>query len=58
MSAEQVAKEGLDVCGYSGKWKQAQELAHSSNLSENHKLLPYWERVRLLFIELGGGWKP
>lgn len=54
MNEEATAAEGLNISGYSGKWKQAQEIAKSSRLSENHLALPYWERVRLLFLELGG----
>ena len=51
---EQVASDGLDVVGYSFKWKQAQQLAHVNDRPDHYTLLPYWERVRLLFFELGG----
>lgn len=54
MSDEQVAAEGLNIVDYHFKWKKAQELANSSELSAEHLILPYWERVRLLFLELGG----
>jgi hypothetical protein len=54
VSEESVAREGLDVRRYPFKWKKAQELAHSPDLSEKHLVLPYWERVRLIFLELGG----
>jgi hypothetical protein len=51
---ERTAREGLDVRGYPGKWLKAQELAQSNQRRDNGRLLPYWERVRLLFLELGG----
>jgi hypothetical protein len=51
---ESIAMEGLNVAGYFGKWNEAKRLAHGHDLSENHMMLPYWERVRLLFLELGG----
>jgi hypothetical protein len=54
VSTELDAAEGLDIKGYRGKWNKAQELAHSPDLSADHLALPYWERVRLLFLELGG----
>jgi len=53
-SDEEKAKQGLDVTGYAGKWKKAQELAEKNERSDDNRLLPYWERVRLLFLELGG----
>jgi hypothetical protein len=46
------AISGLDIKHYPGKWKTAQGLAHKPN-SDNY-FLPYWERVRLLYLELGG----
>lgn len=52
---KRIAMEGLNVYGYAGKWKAAQEIAHKPN-SDNF-CLPYWERVRLLFLELGGEFK-
>ena len=58
MTAEQIAKqiaaEGLDVRGYHGKWVTAQRLAKANERTDYKHLLPYWERVRLLFLELGG----
>ena len=44
----------LDIFGYHGKWKKAKELAVKNERRDNNRLLPYWERVRLLFFELGG----
>lgn len=51
---EQMAAEGLNIRGYAGKWKAAQELAAKNERSDDNRLLPFWERVRLLFLELGG----
>lgn len=51
---EVIAAEGLNVRGYSGKWRKAQELADKNERTDDNRLLPYWERVRLLFLELGG----
>lgn len=51
---EQIAAEGLNITGYAGKWKVAKELALKNERSDDNRLLPYWERVRLLFLELGG----
>jgi hypothetical protein len=51
---EKVAREGLDVAHYPGKWKQAQQLAVLNRRNDGYDLLPYWERVRLLYYELGG----
>jgi hypothetical protein len=56
MSEHERAQEGLNVAGYSGKWKVAQELAAKNDRTDEARLLPYWERVRLLFLELGGGY--
>lgn len=52
--AERIAMEGLNISGYAGKWKVAQELAAKNERRDGNHLLPYWERVRLLFLELGG----
>lgn len=49
-----MAMDGLDVVHYSGKWAEAQRLALLNERSDDNHLLPYWERVRLLFLELGG----
>lgn len=54
MTEEQIAAEDLDIKGYAGKWKAAQELATKNERCDDNRLLPYWERVRLLFLELGG----
>lgn len=53
-SLESQATAGLDVAHYPFKWKQAQKLAQSNERQDDNRLLPYWERVRLLFLELGG----
>lgn len=44
--SEQEAAEGLDICGYSGKWKKAKASQKDGSL--------YWYRVRIYFLELGG----
>lgn len=49
-----AAMAGLDVIHYPGKWKAAQELAEKNERTDDARLLPYWERARLLFLELGG----
>jgi len=49
--AERRAKEGLNTDKYPFKWKEAQELANNTKVYPD---LPYWESVRLLYIELGG----
>ena len=51
---EQQAQQGLDVDHYPFKWKQAQRLAESNERKDGREVLPYWERVRLLYLELGG----
>lgn len=48
------AKRGLETSLYPFKWADAQRLAQSPDLSENHRILPFWERVRMIYIELGG----
>ncbi len=53
-SEEEIAAEGLNVSSYAGKWKVAKELAEKNERKDDSRLLPYWERVRLLFLELGG----
>jgi hypothetical protein len=53
---EQQAAQGLNVTGYAGKWRVAQELAIKNERTDDARLLPYWERVRLLFLELGGAY--
>jgi hypothetical protein len=47
-------EQGLNISGYAGKWKVAKELADKNERTDDAHLLPYWERVRLLFLELGG----
>jgi len=54
MTDEQIAAQGLDTCGYAGKWRKAKELAIVNDRTDKNRLLPYWERVRLIFLELGG----
>ena len=54
LTDEQTAREGLDIEHYPGKWKAAQRLAESNQRRDGCELLPYWERVRLLYYELGG----
>ena len=46
---EAKAMAGLAVKHYPGKMKQAKRLAET-----HHTELPYWGRVRLLYLELGG----
>jgi hypothetical protein len=54
-SNEELAAEELNVRGYAGKWKRAQELAQDGKPQDSGAIgLPYWERVRKLFLELGG----
>lgn len=53
-SDEVIAAEGLDIGRYPGKWRIAQKLALANERSDENRLLPYWERVRLLYLELGG----
>ena len=43
------AQRGLDVSGYSGKWRVAQRMA-----LKDKRPLDYWQRARKLFLELGG----
>jgi hypothetical protein len=54
---EKLAMKGLDIDHYPGKWKNAKEHV-ASNLNrvyeDGRHHLPYWERVRLYFLELGG----
>jgi hypothetical protein len=51
---EAVAAEGLDLDGFHFKWKRAKEYELNSPRTDDTRLLPYWERVRLTFLELGG----
>lgn len=50
---EEQAKEGLDICGYSGKWKNAMRHA-SIRITEG--ATDYWAEARKVFLELGGGY--
>jgi hypothetical protein len=54
MNEEEFAMDGLDTDRYSDKWCKAKELALTNERADDARLLPYWERVRLLFLELGG----
>jgi hypothetical protein len=54
MDSEQTASEGLDLRGFAGKWKQAKQYEENTPRTDDSRLLPYWERVRLTFLELGG----
>lgn len=54
MTDEQTAQQGLNVRGYRGKWRQAMRLASRNERTDDIRLLPFWERVRVLFLELGG----
>lgn len=49
-----VALEGLDIIHYNGKFKVAKESEIETKRTGPEKYLPYWERVRLTFLELGG----
>jgi hypothetical protein len=51
---EEIASQGLDITHYSGKWRTAVELAIKNERTDDNRLLPFWERVRLLYLELGG----
>ncbi len=57
MTDEQIAREGLDVAAYSFKWRRAKILAEQNERLDDIRVLPYWERVRVLFLELGGEYK-
>jgi len=54
MSDEDIASEGLNLSGYHGKWRAAKEYELVNKRVDDSRLLPYWERVRLTFLELGG----
>jgi hypothetical protein len=56
MNDREIAAQGLDITGYAGKWKAAQKYENRSPRTDDTKLLPYWERVQLTFLELGGGY--
>jgi hypothetical protein len=51
---ESIAQEGLDVKHYPFKWKEAKVMAERNQRTDSNHYLPYWERVRLLYLELGG----
>ena len=53
---EAQAGEGLNIGGFQCKWEKAKELAAKNDRTDDNRLLPYWERVRLIFLELGGGY--
>jgi hypothetical protein len=56
---KEIALNGLNIRGYADKFNRAKELV-SLHIQENRQfeddrhLLPFWERVRLCFLELGG----
>jgi hypothetical protein len=52
--AEITARLGLNVEGFYFKWKRAKAYEVESSRKGDTRLLPYWERVRLTFLELGG----
>jgi len=54
IDSEETAKAGLNISGYHFKWKQAKALAERNERTDDWRILPYWERVRILFLELGG----
>ena len=54
MTDSEIATEGLSIKGFAGKWKAAQKYENYSPRKDDMRLLPYWERVRLTFLELGG----
>ena len=52
---ERDAAQGLNVAAYYGKWTVAKHLAFDEReYPDSRHLLPYWERVRLFYLELGG----
>jgi hypothetical protein len=51
---ESIASEGLDLRGFHFKWKRAKEYELNNRRTDDTRLLPYWERVRLSFLEFGG----
>ena len=53
-SDREIAAGGLNIKGYAGKWKAAQEYERNTPRTDDTRFLPYWERVRLTFLELGG----
>lgn len=46
-------EEGLDLCGYAGKWKSAQEYVAEHDVERGTP--GYWMHVREHFLEIGGG---
>jgi hypothetical protein len=53
-TSEVIAAQELNVKGYSGKWKVAKKIAVDEKCRRHLIGLPYWERVRNIFLELGG----
>lgn len=49
---QREAEEGLDLAGYSGKWKRAQEYVDAHVVAKGQP--EYWAAVRQTFLELGG----
>lgn len=54
ISDKQIAMEGLKPELYPVRWRDAERLATSNERTDDARLLPYWERVRLLYLEMGG----
>jgi hypothetical protein len=53
-TSEKIASQGLDIDGFHFKWKRAKEYELINKRTDDTKFLPYWERVRLTFLEFGG----
>ena len=53
---EKAASEGLNIHNPDGKriWSKAKILALQSIAKYENKYLPYWMRVHLIFLEMGG----
>lgn len=55
MWTEDMAKQGLAVLNYPGKWSQAQRMCRNRvHFTGPYKGYSYWERVHCMFLELGG----
>lgn len=44
----------LAVKHYGGKWKHAKEYVSGGHDAKDRAGMPYWNRVRLVYLELGG----
>lgn len=52
---EEQAKQDLAVLHYPGKWAQARQMGHDRRyFTGPYEGFSYWERVRYLYLELGG----